>query len=136
MSKGMSTEIGYRVEARDALFTHLNPAVLSDGVLTSEWREIRFEEGPNPAGIPREPFGRKHDYGLLTYEGATALAWTLIAQNRLRSIEARLVQYQLETTYEYYRDGLVDMEPLTSAIIRNIKIKPEAQPETQEPTNE
>ena len=122
MSNGQSTEHGYKVEARDANFHCFNPVALSDGILGPDWREVRFDRGHNPAGIPERGFGQKHEHGLLTHEGATALAWTLIAQNDLQQIECRLVRYKLETTYKCERSGVVDMPVIKNSMFRDVKL--------------
>ena len=111
-SKGAMTENGYKIEARVARFNCFNPVQLSDGLLGPEWREVQFERGNNPAGIPVEGFGEKHNHRLLTYEGAMALAWTLVAQQRNCPIECRLVAYKLETTWALEVSGIVDMPPI------------------------
>lgn len=122
MSNGQSTEHGYKVEARDANFHHFNPVTLSDGILGPAWREVQFERGHNPAGIPERGFGQKHEHGLLAHEGATALAWTLIAQHYLQQIECRLVRYELETTYKCERCGIVDMPVIKKWMFRDVKL--------------
>lgn len=114
MSTGHSTEQGYRVEARHTEFIASNPIKLYDGILTSEWREITFQRGHNPCGIPEDAFSRKGDHDLLSYNAAMALAWTLIAQQKHRMVECRLVAYKLETTWKCEKVGLVVMEPLNS----------------------
>lgn len=51
-----------------------------------------------------------------------ALAWTLIAQNRLHCIEARLVRYKLETTYKCERSGVVDMPVISDSKFRDVRL--------------
>lgn len=124
VSRGQSNEIGYRIEARDAMFHASNPIRLWDGILSPEWREICLRREPNPAGIPDEPFGKKHEHGLVTYQAAVALAWTLIAQHRLRRIECRLVQYKLVTTHELTREGIVDGLRIENDLMPTVKLEP------------
>lgn len=126
---GESTEKGFKVQVRDPNFSTISPCVIADGIVGPEWRDIYFEKGNNPAGIPIEPFGSKDAHGLLTFQGATALAWTVIAQNRLNSLECRLVAYELRTTYEIERLGIVD-QPIVSPLFREIPMVPEPQEET------
>jgi len=118
---GKSIEHGYRVEVRDTSFTHHHPTQLHDGIIGPEWREVLFESGCNPAGIPQDSYGQKHAHSLITHEGAMALAWTIIAQTRRYSIEVRLVQYRLETTYKCERSGVVDM-PTITLVLRGIPL--------------
>lgn len=120
---GNHTERCYAVEAREVHFSHSAPIVLSDGVLTQDWREVTFARTDNPAGIPEDCFSYKGKHGLLTHEGAIALAWTLIAQHSMRHIECRLVFYRLETTWKCERVGLVEMQPLSINQLRDA-VKP------------
>ena len=105
VSTGTETEMGYRVEARDSIFNPGFPIRLQDGIAGPEWREITFSETNNPAGIPHSPFGYKHHHALLTYYGATALAWTVIAQVDDPRLELRIVQYRLVTTHTLEKCG-------------------------------
>lgn len=103
-STGTSTEYGYRVEARNKDFSKLLPPVeLSDGFLGSEWRELRFQTGTNPAGIPLWT-NQKFLHDLLPFNAATALAWTVIAQHPFCKIECRLVKFKLEHTHKLWRE--------------------------------
>ena len=113
VSKGSSSEIGYRVEARCEIMSHLHPVTLLDGIVTKEWREVHFERGPNHYGVPSGAdewwrYGHKHD--LMPYESALAMAYTVLAQNATRGLELRLKQYTLETRHELTCNGVVDMK--------------------------
>lgn len=120
---GSSVEYGYRVEARVRDVLHIRPVALSDGILTTEWREVVFEAGFNPAGIPTESHIRQRSrHELLSHEAAVALAWTIIAQQRHRDIECRLVQYRLETNYTLERKGVVDGLLIASELFRDVKL--------------
>lgn len=105
--RGTHNESGYRVEARVRFFNPTRLVQLSDGVLTDSWREVQFERGGNPAGVP-EAWGYRPTHDLLTLEAATALAWTLVAQHPHASVEARLVAYRLRVQWEMSREGIVD----------------------------
>jgi hypothetical protein len=131
VSSGQSTEYGYTVEARAVHFFHFKPVVLSDGILSSEWREVVFERGNNPAGVPDHGLGQRSNHGLLGHEGAVALAWTLIAQHGcFGGIECRLVKHKLETTYKRQREGIVDMPPIKSSPAFEVKVvAPETLPQ-------
>lgn len=119
------TEHGYKVEARNAHFSHERPLTLSDGILSGDWREVAFSQGFNPAGIPIDLFSQKHQHGLLSYEGAMALAWTLVAQNRMWYVETRIVQYSLETTFKCEKQGLVTNVPVMSSEVgRSAEVQP------------
>lgn len=104
---GTSDETGYKVEARHAWFSCAAPITLDDGLLGPGWRTIHFSKGYNPAGIPEPRFGHKGEHELLTFEAATALAWTIIAQNGRHGIECRLVQYRLVTSHTLTKQGVV-----------------------------
>ncbi len=125
ISKGAGTEYGYRIEARDTHVSHVRPAAIHDGILTGEWREIAPIISDNPAGVPSldeyGDSGRKHN--LMPYESAVALAWTLIAQNRWKSIECRLVKYKLETSYFLSREGIVENSIVKSVFLPDIKLE-------------
>ncbi len=118
----------YRVEARVRNFFPENPVKLCDGILSTEWREVYFNNNPNPAGVPSTPDSDM--FGLLPYESATALAWTIIAQRPYASIECRLVQYQLAITHTLNKRGEVD-EIIKEVGFRDIKIQEQKDNGTQ-----
>ncbi len=106
-----SSEVGYRVQTKvDRICLH-NPCTLPDGIVTEDWRDVHFPKGQNPAGVP-VPYGFKGYHDLLTYEGATALAWTIIAQNPYKfGLQCRVVPITVETSYKLTRG-----EPLPEII--------------------
>lgn len=124
---GESTETGYRVQVRDPHFNLLRPCALQDGLVGPEWRDVSFVRDDNPAGIPIDEFGHKAQHGLLSLAGATALAWTIIAQNSLYSLECRLTQHELRTTFECEQMGIVE-GVITKSYNRDVKLVQEVQP--------
>lgn len=120
---GHGTDVGYRVQVRCDKTCHSNPTELADGIVSTEWRDVSFRLGKNPAGIPQSIFDRKCEHGLLTYEGAVALAWTILAQNEHRDLECRLVAYNLETTFKLTRQGVVEGLEIKSRWNRQLTLK-------------
>ena len=131
ISRGTTREHGYKIEARDRNFNCVAPLVLHDGILGPDWRIIRTEHSSNPAGIPDGLCSHGHEHGLLSHEGALALAWTLVAQHPWRSIEVRLAQYSLETTYKCEPRGVVAMQPIAVQPFRAVQLV--AKPTPTEP---
>jgi hypothetical protein len=111
MSRTKMDGVGYRVEARVSEVSVHAPAVLPDGLVTTEWRALEFSKGSNPAGVPVHYLGYDlTQFNLLPFESAVALAWTVVAQNQWKFLEIRIVQhaFHMETTVE--RGAVVDME--------------------------
>lgn len=110
ISQGTQNEIGYSVEVRCEKILPMAPIKLFDGFVTTEWRKVNFEQSNNSAGVPvNYLYSYKNHHGLLSYEGAVALAWTIIAQNEwAHRLEARVVSYKLTTTWEVNYQGIVD----------------------------
>lgn len=133
VANGSSTERGFRVQVRDPHFTHVNPCLLDDGIVGPEWRDVSFRTGANPAGVP--VLRRGDEYGLMSYEGATALAWTLIAQNRFNMLECRLVAYTLQCSFTLEKDGAIEMHVIKDVRYSDISIEKEVE-ETQKPAPE
>src|SRR4051812_45538029 len=102
--RGRSSGRYYRIEVRDRLFSERVPLQLHDGIVGPNWRELTFEIGTNPAGIPLDIFEHGTQHRLLSYEAAVAFAWTAVAQNRY-GLECRVVAYRLETAYTLQREG-------------------------------
>lgn len=119
-SCGESTITEYKVEVRDTIFSVHNPIILSDGehgetIVGPDWQEVRFNKGFNPAGVPLHKATHLEDCkrDILGYESALALAWTILAQNYYRfGLEARIVAYELKTSWERTRKGVVDGGPI------------------------
>jgi len=132
MSSGNSKEIGYRIEVRDERFSTVRPVVLHDGIVGPDWREVSPIRSDNPAGVPVElpPLGHKDEHRLLEYEGAVALAWTIIAHNRNSlGLRCRIVRFALETTYKLEREGVVDQPEIQHALFQRLSVmKPEEKP--------
>lgn len=105
-SHGAEETIGYRVEARVASILHQHPVVLSDGILTDQWREITFTDSASPSAVPRCGRHAAH-HDLMPLESARALAWTLVAQHRHCGVECRLVGYRLIVQWSLRRKGVV-----------------------------
>lgn len=126
-STGSSNEIGYKVEVRHAQFSASSPVILHDGLVGPDWRLAHFQKSNNPAGVPDRPFGLGSLYGLLTFEGATALAWTILAQNERHGLECRLVQYRLTTSHSLTREGI-----LAQKISCDLNLRPELEPKNNE----
>lgn len=124
---------GYRVEVRDPHFSaHLNrPITLADGLVGPEWRTVEFERSLNPAGVPTS--NGLHDlaqYGLLPYESALALAWTLVAQCKATLVvpECRVVRYSVRYSHAIYRDGVVDLPEIGGSIFSKPSLVKEGEP--------
>lgn len=141
--RGSGSTVGYKVEARTIDLEGLPEVVrtLADGhtVLCAEWREVEFACGSNPAGVPCESRlldGAEH--GLLPYESAVALAWTVIAQNRHATIECRLVRHRLSYSYSIEREGYVDGVEIKFRWHRDIKVVDDVakQPEAEDMPDE
>lgn len=135
-SSGRSREYGYRIEVRDTCFISQNPVRLHDGCVGPDWREWTPAEDFNPAGIPIESprFSGQFQHSLLPYEGAMALAWTILAQNSLhRGLECRLVRYKLAQTWELTREGVVEGRVTNDWIFSKIQLEPEPEGEAKDP---
>lgn len=128
MSKGISERQGYQVQVRDTAFNTHHPTRLPDGIIGPEWRDVRFEDDQNPAGVPSIQAPYFSELQLLTYEGAMALGWTILAQNPYRTIEVRLTAHKLISTYQCTEIGTVEMQPLKQSRGYEIKIIPPSQP--------
>lgn len=103
---GTKNTEGYRVEGRSKFNNFANPITLSDGILTKEWREIRFTRIHGaPIGVPVKSYS--HD--LIGYDSAMSLIHQVFAQHEELSgfIELRLVKYSLCETWALYRQGIV-----------------------------
>jgi hypothetical protein len=96
---------GYYVEAR---MTNGNPKLFGDQIFDGEWRRVHFSY--DPAGVPPRD---KYDYelaahSLLSYEGAQALRWWLLAEAEYASISTRLRRYEVRYTSNIYEKETVD----------------------------
>jgi hypothetical protein len=105
---GHGSDVGYHVQVRCERTCHSRPLTLADGIVTSEWRDVHFQQTDNPAGIPVRAFDQKAYHGLLSFDAALALAWTIIAQHETFGLECRLIAIQLEHTWKLTRQGIVD----------------------------
>ncbi len=122
---GNASEVGYRVQVRCAKMIHSRPIQIADGIVSTEWRDVRFARGTNSAGVPVSRFDRKDMHDLMGYEAAVALAWTVIAQHEWHfGLECRLMAYRLETTYKLTREGTVDNHVFSSDLRRELKVTP------------
>ncbi len=130
---GSGTVHGYRVEGRtkDLPCMANAPIKISSGqTLFSEWQEIDFTIG-NPAGVPLVgdsmfPVGQSER--LMPYESATALAWTVLAQNPHRVIEMRIVRYTIKYTKTMQYDGFVDGSLISHSWFPDVKIVDDVPP--------
>lgn len=112
-SRGQCTTKGYRVQVRVDHFVPSAPVTLADGLVGTEWRDVTFQKTDWPGGIPDHPWSHRGEHGLLSLEGARALAWTLLAQQDRHGLECQLVQLELHTTYTVKREGVVQGERMT-----------------------
>ncbi len=125
-SNGSATEIGYRIQIKDELFCTTDPVNLHDGIVGQEWRDFCPAICDNPAGVPSDTiFGQKTLHNLLLLESAIALAWTIIAQNKYKlGLRIRLIRYELRTTWELEREGIVDYPEIKHQLFDEPKIIP------------
>lgn len=108
INEGASTSYWYTVEAKVGFMDPVNPIRLTDGILTTQWRELSFPCGVDGAGVPAyfPPTGLIRMQ--LPYASAVALAWTVLAQNRYGGISVRLRKLRQEVSYKTFDCGVVD----------------------------
>jgi hypothetical protein len=115
LGTGSGTAIGYFVEVRCDKVSYSRPIKLDDGIVTTEWRQVGFREGANPAGIPISAYSEISRHGLMELSAATALAWTVIAQNRhAMGLSCRIVAVDLAYSYSLTRKGVVICQAIKS----------------------
>jgi hypothetical protein len=110
---GNGNYIGFKVEARLEEIEGLSsdPVLLADGktLLGHEWKEIHFDEGRIPYGVPgRSSIEPNFGHQLLPYKSALALAHTVIAQNSHKNVECQIIQHRVSYAYSVERKGYVD----------------------------
>lgn len=76
--------------------------------LQKEWKEVSLRRSMPEHGIPNSGTGKgvTDDLGLLTYEQAQALAWTLLAKELAYGdylVEVRLVPYRIKYDLKAWR---------------------------------
>ena len=103
---GSSTEYGYRVQLRNSSPVASRPVILRDGtVVGRDWVDLHFLRTTDPAGVPCSTQGYKDKHELLSFQAATALGWTTLAQLDRSTLEFRLMQYQLVTQFQLVEVG-------------------------------